>query len=398
MSVRATWERLRAELAVDAPQLLERLRAPLPSALAKPELPADYRAWLLLHDGMEQGSEPCGWFFGQELAPLGQAERTLAYLEEWGWKPHRWPITYGRDGDVIYLMLRRTQRHPQGAVMHWSHDGDEHSQLAESFEQALALLAQGLEQGDLRLAAGDWGVVNAEELDGVLPAAVATATALGIEENYAQEILDTLGMGLAEARPSEEPLAYGDELIVTGGPTPSLRCTRPHAWLSEDSMHSGAAARADWWVGAGRALRIEPLHTQQALEAASRYALRAIQAGREVTLPGLGVVGVEHGALSFEPDPRLGRSAPEVQDAVSGDDTALVSFLAKESGVDKEAMVQALREALQSQAERAGLSTPTVTWTGKAFTLRDASGQLQGIERFLDAACDEAMAALASVP
>ncbi len=398
MSVRATWERLRAELAVDAPQLLERLRAPLPSALAKPELPVDYRAWLLLHDGMEQGSEPCGWFFGQELAPLGQAERTLAYLEEWGWKPHRWPITYGRDGDVIYLMLRRTQRHPQGAVMHWSHDGDEHSQLAESFEQALALLAQGLEQGDLRLAAGDWGVVNAEELDGVLPAAVAAATALGIEENYAQEILDTLGMGLAEARPSEEPLAYGDELIVTGGPTPSLRCTRPHAWLSEDSMHSGAAARADWWVGAGRALRIEPLHTQQALEAASRYALRAIQAGREVTLPGLGVVGVEHGALSFEPDPRLGRSAPEVQDAVSGDDTALVSFLAKESGVDKEAMVQALREALQSQAERAGLSTPTVTWTGKAFTLRDASGQLQGIERFLDAACDEAMAALASVP
>jgi cell wall assembly regulator SMI1 len=398
MSVRATWERLRAELAVDAPQLLERLRAPLPSALAKPELPADYRAWLLLHDGMEQGSEPCGWFFGQELAPLGQAERTLAYLEEWGWKRHRWPITYGRDGDVIYLLLHRTQRHPQGAVMHWSHDGDEHSQLAESFEQALALLAQGLEQGDLRLAAGDWGVVNAEELDGVLPAAVATATALGIEENYAQEILDTLGMGLAEARPSEEPLAYGDELIVTGGPTPSLRCTRPHAWLSEDSMHSGAAARADWWVGAGRALRIEPLHTQQALEAASRYALRAIQAGREVTLPGLGVVGVEHGALSFEPDPRLGRSAPEVQDAVSGDDTALVSFLAKESGVDKEAMVQALREALQSQAERAGLSTPTVTWTGKAFTLRDASGQLQGIERFLDAACDEAMAALASVP
>ncbi len=398
MSVRATWERLRAELAVDAPQLLERLRAPLPSALAKPELPVDYRAWLLLHDGMEQGSEPCGWFFGQELAPLGQAERTLAYLEEWGWKPHRWPITYGRDGDVIYLLIHRTKRHPQGSVMHWSHDGDEHSQLAESFEQALALLAQGLEQGDLRLAAGDWGVVNAEELDGVLPAAVATATALGIEENYAQEILDTLGMGLAEARPSEEPLAYGDELIVTGGPTPSLRCTRPHAWLSEDSMHSGAAARADWWVGAGRALRIEPLHAQQALEAASRYALRAIQAGREVTLPGLGVVGVEHGALSFEPDPRLGRSAPEVQDAVSGDDTALVSFLAKESGVDKEAMVQALREALQSQAERAGLSTPTVTWTGKAFTLRDASGQLQGIERFLDAACDEAMAALASVP
>jgi cell wall assembly regulator SMI1 len=398
MTIHATWERLHAQLKVEAPQVLARLRAPLPSNQAKPELPADYRAWLALHDGMDEGSQPYGWFFGQELAPLGQAEQTLEELAEWGWKRHRWPITHIADGDVIYLQLRRGLRHPKGAVMLWNHDGDEHSRLAESFEQALALLAQGLEQGDLRMAAGDWGVMNAEELEGILPAAVAAATALDIEEPYAQEILDSVGMGLAQALSGGAPLAYGDELIVTGGPAPSLRCARPQAWLSDESVHRGAEARTDWWVGGARTLGIEPQYAQQALQAAARYALRAVRSGRAVTLPGLGVVGLERGALSLQPDPRLGRDEPVVDDTISGEDTALISFLAKECGVSFDAMAEALLAALQSQAEQAGLPSPEVNWTGRAFTLRDASGEIQGVERFLDAACDQAMAALAGAP
>ncbi len=74
MTIHATWERLHAQLKVEAPQVLARLRAPLPSNQAKPELPADYRAWLLgLRGTMVEAQRITG---GLRLSLDGASART----------------------------------------------------------------------------------------------------------------------------------------------------------------------------------------------------------------------------------------------------------------------------------------------------------------------------------
>jgi len=177
------WSALEAWWRANVPEALRRLGAPADASTIDAaeremgvELPADYRAWLLAHDGADDG------LFGDQVLSIGETLGTWRFLTEMfatpvpnpidpdpgvraAWWHRGWiPITSDGAGNRVCIDLDPASGGTRGQLVKFWHDGGDRPLVAASVGAWFAMHRERLQTGEVVVLADEDG-----RFDGVLP-------------------------------------------------------------------------------------------------------------------------------------------------------------------------------------------------------------------------------------